>query len=60
MRLEEAIKSNSDVAFRLEREGFEEWAKAVLLGIEALKWWQKYQRGWVGSYKPELPGETKD
>lgn len=38
MTIDEAIKGCQEGAFRLEREGLEDWAKAVKLGIEALKW----------------------
>ena len=60
MTIAEAIENNANAAFRLEREGFEDWAKSVRLGNEALK--RELRKRQTMSFHPDdlLPGETEE
>lgn len=60
MTLEKAIENRTSYLKNSKIPKSTDDYNATLLGIEALKAWQKHQRGWVGSYKPKLPGETED
>lgn len=60
MTIAEAIENNANAAFRLEREGFEDWAKSVRLGNEALKHIQYLRRHPFQRTSALLPGETKE
>ncbi len=59
MTIDEALRNSQEGAFRLERQGFEDWAKGVTLGIEALKRLKRDRA--KGDIHPNdsLPGETK-
>lgn len=58
MNLPKAIELNKEAIQSLKKGKFHDHADAVQLGTEALKHFQKIQAGWVGDYKPTLPGET--
>lgn len=60
MTIDEAIRCSQEATFRLEREGFEDWAKGVKLGIEALKRVKSDRDPAQLSVSRLLPGETEE
>lgn len=60
MILEKAIEILEEEIGGMIKAGGGDWDDAILLGIEALKYYQKTRPEEVSSFCPRLPGETEE